>query len=125
VHWRSRVQFFVIASQMMRRVLLDHARGRAAAKREGRAVRVALDDDVLGTIEPRGCDLLQLDRALAELTRLDPRQAGIVELFYFGGLSEEEIGDAVSLSRSTIARELRSAKAWLYRRMTTDGRARA
>jgi RNA polymerase sigma factor (sigma-70 family) len=66
-----------------------------------------------------------LDRALAELTRLDPRQAGIVELFYFGGLSEEEIGDAVSLSRSTIARELRSAKAWLYRRMTTDGRARA
>lgn len=118
------MQFFVIASQMMRRVLLDHARGRAAAKRQGHAVRVAFDDDTLGSIEPRGCDLLQLDRALTELASLDPRQARIVELFFFGGLSEEEIGGAVSVSRSTVARELRTAKAWLYQRMTTGSQAR-
>jgi RNA polymerase sigma factor (TIGR02999 family) len=118
VDWQSRTHFFALASSMMRRILVDHARARAAAKRPEEALRVALDDD-LASINPRGCDLLLLDQSLSELARLDERQSSIVELSYFGGLAEEEIAGAMSVSRSTVARELRSAKAWLYRRMTS------
>jgi RNA polymerase sigma factor (TIGR02999 family) len=102
----------------MRRVLVDHARIRAARKRPAEALRVSLDDDIPG-VDPRGCDLLALDHALSELAQLDPRQGRIVELAYFGGLSETEVAGVIAVSRSTVARELRSAKAWLYRRMTT------
>jgi RNA polymerase sigma factor (TIGR02999 family) len=116
--WQSRTHFFALASQMMRRVLVDHARARAAAKRPGQAVRVTLDGE-LASVDPRGCDLLMLDQALSELARLDQRQGNIVELCYFGGLTEDEVAGAMSISRSTVARELRSAKAWLYRRMTS------
>jgi RNA polymerase sigma factor (TIGR02999 family) len=112
------MHFFALASRMMRRVLVDHARARAAAKRPDGTVRVMLDDD-LASVDPRGCDLLLLDQALSELAQLDHRQASIVELCYFGGLTEDEIASAMSVSRSTVARELRSAKAWLYRRMTS------
>jgi len=118
VDWQSRTHFFALASQMMRRVLVDHARARAAAKRPGQAVRVTLDGE-LASVDPRGCDLLMLDQALSELARLDQRQGNIVELCYFGGLTEDEVAGAMSISRSTVARELRSAKAWLYRRMTS------
>jgi RNA polymerase sigma factor (TIGR02999 family) len=103
---------------MMRRVLVDHARARAAAKRPGAALRVTLDGG-LATVDPPGFDLLMLDQALSELARLDQRQESIVELCYFGGLTEVEVADALSVSRSTVARELRSAKAWLHRRMTS------
>jgi RNA polymerase sigma factor (TIGR02999 family) len=118
VDWRNRVHFFAIAAQMMRRVLVDHARAHRAAKRPDPALRVAIDER-LGTVEPRECDLLLLDQALNELADLDPRQGKIVELYYFGGLSEDEVADVLSVSRSTVAREWRSAKAWLYRRMTS------
>ena len=118
VDWQSRTHFFALASQMMRRVLVDHARARAAAKRPEQAVRVSLDCE-LASVDPRGCDLLMLDQALSELARLDQRQGNIVELCYFGGLTEDEVAGAMSISRSTVARELRSAKAWLYRRMTS------
>jgi RNA polymerase sigma-70 factor, ECF subfamily len=118
VDWQSRMHFFALASRMMRRILVDHARARAAAKRPADALRVVLDGE-MARIEPRGCDLLLLDQALSELTSLDARQGNIVELCYFGGLTETEVADAMSISRSTVARELRSAKAWLYRRMTT------
>ena len=118
VDWQSRTHFFALASQMMRRVLVDHARARAAAKRPEQAIRVSLDGE-LASVDPRGCDLLMLDQALSELTRLDQRQGNIVELCYFGGLTEDEVAGAMSISRSTVARELRSAKAWLYRRMTS------
>jgi RNA polymerase sigma factor (TIGR02999 family) len=117
VQWQSRAQFFALASHMMRRVLVDHARARAAAKRPDESLRVMLDADLV-SVDPRGCDLLLLDQALTELNDLDARQSHIVELCYFGGLSEEEAAEAVSVSRSTVSRELRSAKAWLYRRMT-------
>jgi RNA polymerase sigma factor (TIGR02999 family) len=117
VDWQSRTHFFALASRMMRRILVDHARARAAAKRPDGALRVTLDGN-LASIDPRGCDLLMLDRALSELAHLDQRQETIVELCYFGGLTEVEVADALSVSRSTVARELRSAKAWLYRRMT-------
>ena len=123
IDWQSRTHFFALASRMMRRVLVDHARARAAAKRPDGAFRVVLDDD-LASVSPRGCDVLMLDQALSELAHLDQRQSSIVELCYFGGLTEEEVAGALSVSRSTVAREMRSAKAWLYRRMTS-GRPQA
>jgi RNA polymerase sigma factor (TIGR02999 family) len=118
VDWQSRTHFFALASRMMRRILVDHARARAAAKRPDGTLRVTLDGN-LASIDSRGCDLLLLDQALAELARLDQRQGTIVEMCYFGGLTEEEIARTLSVSRSTVARELRSAKAWLFRRMTS------
>jgi RNA polymerase sigma-70 factor (ECF subfamily) len=118
VDWQCRSHFFALASRMMRRILVDHARARAAGKRPDATLRVALDGD-LASVDPRGCDLLMLDLALSELARLDQRQESIVELCYFGGLTEVEVAGTLSVSRSTVARELRSAKAWLYRRMTT------
>jgi RNA polymerase sigma factor (sigma-70 family) len=77
----------------------------------------------MGADEPRDCELLLLDQALEELTRIDPRQAQIVELRYFGGLSEQDAAAVLSLSRATVTREWQTARAWLYRRMTT-GRTR-
>jgi len=118
VAWQGRLHFFALASTIMRRVLVDHARARGAAKRPDEALRVTLDSDAV-SIDPPGCDLLLLDQALTELADLDPRQARVLELVYFAGLSETEAADVVSASRSTVARDLRSAKAWLYRRMTS------
>ena len=118
VNCQDRVHFFAIAAQMMRRVLIDYARAHQAAKRPDPALRVTVDDRV-GSVEPRECDLLLLDQALNELAAVDPRQGRIVELYYFGGLSGDEVADLLSVSRSTVAREWRSAKAWLYRRMTS------
>ena len=118
VDWQCRTHFFALASRMMRRILVDHACARAAAKRPDASLRVTLDDD-LSSVDPRGCDLLMLDEALSELAHLDPRQGNIVELCYFGGLTEVEVAGSLSVSRSKVARELRSAKAWLYRRMTS------
>ena len=86
----------------MRRILVDHARARAAAKRPDEALRVTLDGD-LASVDPRGCDLLLLDQALSELAHLDERQGCIVELCYFGGLTEDEVAAALSVSRSTVA----------------------
>jgi RNA polymerase sigma factor (TIGR02999 family) len=117
VTWLNRAQFFGVAAQMMRRILIDHARERAATKRPG-GVRVTLDE-AMRTVPPIDCEVLMLDDALQELARMDERQAHIVELKYFGGLSEEEIAAVLSLSRATVTREWQSARAWLYRRMTT------
>jgi RNA polymerase sigma-70 factor (ECF subfamily) len=114
--WVNRAQFFGVAAQIMRRILVDHARDRHAAKRSG-GVRVTLDDRI-GAALPPDCELLMLDQALRELGRIDERQARIVELKYFGGLSEEEVAAVLSLSRATITREWQSARAWMYRRMT-------
>jgi len=101
----------------MRRVLVDHARARQAGKRAG-GVQVTLDDNI-GVVQPDN-ELLGLDDALKELARLDHRQAHIVELKYFVGLSEGEIAEVLSLSRATITREWQSARAWLYRRITAE-----
>jgi RNA polymerase sigma factor (TIGR02999 family) len=123
VTWLNRAQFFGVASQIMRRILVDHARERAAAKRPG-GVRVTLDEG-MRTVPPLDCELLLLDDALQELASLDARQAHIVELKYFGGLSEDEVAAVLSLSRATITREWQSARAWLYRRVTTGRVARS
>jgi RNA polymerase sigma factor (TIGR02999 family) len=117
VTWLNRAQFFGVAAQIMRRILIDHARERDAAKRPG-GVRVTLDEG-MRTVPPIDCEVLMLDDALQELAGMDERQAHIVELKYFGGLSEEEVAAVLSLSRATVTREWQSARAWLYRRMTT------
>ena len=118
VEWHGRAHFFAIAAQLMRRILVDHARERQAAKRLGGVVRVELDDQV-ATVAAPDVEVLSLDRALDDLAALDPRQAHIVELRYFGGLSEQEVGAVLSLSRATVTREWQSARAWLYRRLTS------
>ena len=122
VAWQNRTHFFAIAAQMMRRVLIDHAREHQAAKRPGAHLKVLLDDGI-GAAHPRECELMMVDEALVELTRIDPRQGQIVELRYFGGLSEQEVAVVLSVSRATVTREWQTARAWLYRRLTT-GRAR-
>jgi RNA polymerase sigma factor (TIGR02999 family) len=117
VAWQNRAHFFGIAAQMMRRILVDHAREHRAAKRPAAGLRVALDERVGSTL-PVDCEVLLLDLALQELARVDPRQAQIVELRYFGGMSEHEVAQVLSLSRATVTREWQTARAWMYRRMT-------
>ena len=102
---------------MMRRILVDHARERAAAKRPQPELRVGFDHPI-GTQRPVDCEVLALNLALDELKARDARQAQIVELRYFGGLSEQEVGAVLSLSRATVTREWQTARAWMYRRMT-------
>jgi RNA polymerase sigma factor (TIGR02999 family) len=121
--WQNRAQFFAVAARIMRRVLVDHARQRQAAKRDG-GIRITLDD-AARVQPPVECEVLMLHDALEALARLDERQAQIVELKYFGGLSEEDVAAVLSLSRATITREWQSARAWLYRRMTKAPRTRS
>jgi RNA polymerase sigma factor (TIGR02999 family) len=118
VAWQNRAQFFGVAAQMMRRILVDHARAWRAEKRQGAALRVSLNEQI-AAVQPRDCELLLLDQALSDLMNLDSRQGRIVELRYFGGLSEQEVAAVLSLSRSTVTREWQTAKAWLYRRITS------
>jgi RNA polymerase sigma-70 factor (ECF subfamily) len=117
VTWRNRAQFYGVAAQMMRRILVDHARARKAAKRPGAALKVILDDRA-GATNPRTWDLVALDEALNTLQSFDPRLSQIVELRYFGGLSEQAVADVLALSRSTVTREWQTARTWLYRQMT-------
>lgn len=117
VSWQNRAHFFGVAASMMRRILVDHARKHEAAKRPGAAVRVAWDDRA-GASPPLDCELLLLDQALSELAERDPRQARVVELRYFGGLSEQEAAEVLTVSRTTVTRDWNFARAWLFRRMT-------
>ena len=116
VAWQNRGHFYAVAAQMMRRILVDHARERRAAKRPDAALRTELDDRIPAADQPE--HVLLLDEALNELSTMDPRQGQIVELRYFGGLSEQEVADTLSVSRATVTREWRRARAWLYHRMT-------
>jgi RNA polymerase sigma factor (TIGR02999 family) len=116
VDWQSRAHFFGIAAQMMRRILVDHARSRNAAKR-GDGLRVTLDEN-MALAEAPSLDLLALDRALAELSKLDEQQGRVVELRFFAGLSIEETAEAMSISVATVKREWAMAKAWLSRSMS-------
>ena len=116
VRWKNRAHFYGVASQAMRRILLDHARSRDAAKRGGGRTRVAVSDTP-GGAEPREVDLIALDQALSRLSVLDVDQARIVELRYFGGLTVEETAEVVGVSMATIERDWRSARAWLHREL--------
>jgi len=116
VEWKSRAHFFAIASQAMRRLLVDHARARRAEKRGGYATRVVLDEATRAT-PPVDLDLLALDDALDRLSSLDAGQARVVELRFFGGLTVEETAEVVGASAATVKRDWRSAKAWLFREL--------
>ncbi len=117
VHWQNRAHFFGIAAQMMRRILVDHARQRRYAKRGGDARRVSLDEAMIVSNE-RAADVVALDDALKSLAEIDPRKSQIVELRFFGGLSIEETAEVLKVSPGTIMREWTLAKAWLRREMT-------
>jgi len=116
VAWRNRAQFYGVAAQMMRRILVDHARAHKAAKRPGAAMKVILDDRA-GATNPRAWDLLALDEALNKLEAFDPRLGQIVELRYFAGLSEAAVAEVMDISRSTVTREWQTARAWLFRQL--------
>lgn len=122
IAWESRSHFFAATAQVMRHVLIDHARRRLYAKRGGDARHVALDDAVSEMTEQRADELIVLDEALAELAKFDPRKARVVEMRYFGGLSLEETAEALNISLMTVRRDWRAAKAWLFRRMKAEGR---
>ena len=113
VAWRNRAQFFGIAAEMMRRVLVDHARANRAAKRSGMLSRVTLDPE-LAVAPPVDVDVLDLDAALERLTAFDPRKSRIAELRFFGGLSLKETGEVLNLSLATVERDWQVARAWLF-----------
>jgi RNA polymerase sigma factor (TIGR02999 family) len=116
--WQSRAHFYAVAAQVMRRVLIDHARTRARDKRGGPdAVQVTLGE-AEALDGGRADDLLALDEALQQLQTLDPQKVKLVELRYFGGLSVEETAEVLGISPTTARREWRRAKAWLYREMS-------
>src|SRR5262245_7174228 len=117
VRWQNRAHFFAVSAQLMRRILVDFARSRSNLKRGAGAERVTLDDALLITPE-RGADLLALDDALTRLAGLNPRQAQVVELRYFGGLNEEEAAEALKVSLRTIQRDWNLARLWLYRELS-------
>ena len=117
----SRVHFFALCAQMIRRILVDHARNRGSAKRGGNAVKVPLDEALHG-ITARGVELLALDEALGELSKVDPRKSRVVELRFFGGLSVEETAEVLRVAPLTVLRDWKMAKLWLLRKITGTDR---
>jgi RNA polymerase sigma factor (TIGR02999 family) len=122
--WQNRAHFFGVASQMMRRILVDRARARKTAKRSGQWARVMLDES-LAEHQPRDVDVLDLDAALTDLATVDTRKSQIAELKFFGGLTLEETGHALGLSVATVEREWKVARAWLYARLKARDSRRA
>jgi len=120
VKWQNRAHFFGIAAQVMRRILMDHARKHKAEKRGGEADKLPLEDEILVVSTTRSDQLLALDEALETLAKLDPQKAKIVELRYFGGLSIEETAEVIGVSVPTINRQWRTAKAWLYGQLSDN-----
>jgi len=120
VQWQNRAHFFGLAAQIMRRILVDHARTRNSAKRGGDALQVTLSE-AAGVAMQRTTDMVALDDALKTLETLDPRQSKVVELRFFGGLSLEETAEALRVSVATVRRDWSLAQAWLYRELTGKG----
>ena len=118
IHCERRAHFFALCAQIIRRIVVNHARHRGCAKRGGDAVRVPLTEALLGT-RARGVDVLTLDEALASLSKVDPRKGRVVELRYFGGLSVEETAEVLRISPETVHRDWKMAKAWLFRELGT------
>ncbi len=124
VQWQNRAHFFGVAAQMIRRILVDHARSHQAAKRGSGVARLSLDE-ALDASAPRDLDLVALDDALETLTRMDPQQSRIIELRYFAGLSIEETAEVLGVSPATVKREWASARAWLFRELSRTAAPRA
>ncbi len=115
-NWENRAHFFGIAAQLMRQILVDHARARQTAKRKG--IRVQLDAALTVSREPDR-DIVALDDALKDLAAFDPRKCRVIELRFFGGLTAEETARVLGVSPVTVTRELRTAEAWLHRHMNS------
>ena len=118
--WQNRAQFFGVASQMMRRILVDRARGRHMAKRSGRWARVTLDEATVAH-PPAEVGVLDLDHALTQLATFDARKSQIAELRFFGGLSLEETGEVLGVSLATVERDWQAARAWLFKTLSRQG----
>ena len=116
VNWQNRTHFFAISAQLMRRILVDFARRRSSLKRGGEVQKIELDEALVMPLEPK-TDLVALDEALKILAEMNPRQSQVVELRYFGGLSEEEIADHLAVSVRTVRRDWSVARAWLFRKI--------
>jgi RNA polymerase sigma factor (TIGR02999 family) len=118
VRWKDRAHFFAISAQLMRRILVDSARSRNSLKRGGEIQKVELDDEAVAALTENKIDLIALDEALKELAELSPRQSKVVELKYFGGLTETEVAEALEISERTVKRDWSVARAWLFRKIS-------
>ena len=116
-HWHNRAHFFAVAGQLIRRILVDHAREKGAQKRAGKAIRTDFEE-ALRIPAARDVNLVALDDALDELAAMDPRKARVVEMRYFAGLSLEEIGAVMGVSPTTVKRDWTIAKGWLYQNLS-------
>ena len=119
VNWANRSHFFAISAQIMRRILIDHARRHAYAKRGGGAHQVSLEE-VAAIAPEQGRELVLLDEALKTLAERDPRRCQVVELRYFGGLNNEEIAGVLHVSENTVTRDWNMARAWLYQQLSEN-----
>jgi RNA polymerase sigma-70 factor (ECF subfamily) len=120
MRWQSRAHFFAVAAQVMRRILVEQARSKNFQKRGGGAEKISLDETAI--VSPgRSAEVIAVDEALTDLESWDPRKGRIVELRFFGGLSIEETAEVLKVSPTTVQREWRSAKAWLYRAISEGG----
>jgi len=117
VNWQNRAHFFGMAANMMRRVLIDYARAHATEKRGGAAIRLSVDD-VQIPLEQRAAELIALDEALEELAKFDERKAKIVEMRFFGGLTDEEIAEVLGITTRTVWRDWKTARLWLFRELS-------
>jgi RNA polymerase sigma factor (TIGR02999 family) len=119
VHWQNRAQFYAIAATVMRRILVDHARSHARLRRGGGAQKISLDEVAMVSDE-RAAELIALDEALQSLAQVDARRSQVVELRFFGGLSNAEIGEVLKIAPNTVMRDWNMARAWLYREMRKE-----
>jgi RNA polymerase sigma factor (TIGR02999 family) len=119
VSWQNRAHFYGIAARMMRRVLIDHARAHSRDKRGGAAVRLSIED-VQVPIEERAASFVAMDEALEMLAKMDERKSRIVEMRFFGGLSDEEIAEVLGVSTRTVLRDWKTARLWLFRELTNN-----
>lgn len=119
VEWENRAHFFAVAAKVMRRILVSHAVNKKRAKRGGDFVRVPLDDATQSFANPRDLDVIALDHALDKLAQLDERKSKIIELRFFGGLSEKEVAEVMQTSLRTVERDWNFARSWLYRELNS------
>lgn len=118
IEWQNRAHFFAIAAQAMRRILVDYARERHREKRGGFAENLPIDEAIQISLKEKSVDLIALDEALTHLAKIDERQARVVELRYFSGLSIDETAEVLGVSNATVRNDWNMAKAWLYQRIT-------
>ena len=119
VQWHNRAHFFAISAQLMRRILVDHARSHTRVKRGGGVLKMPLDEALVPS-QKRAAELVALDDALQSLATLDPRKSQVVELRFFGGLSVEETAEVLKVTPMTVTRDWKTAKAWLHREISNE-----